>query len=284
MQQRSILRIPSCDCQTNWILSEYCSCVFLAVVCLRFGPTGSWDFIYSNICDQCEEIFLGLSSWGTVHSLLFTLKLVVRLVSSVGVKRLSRTLLEMWENQASKFKSRHVGSFVQCQIYIISHVPVLKVWMDGHGWRPGTYFQYVLSPSYFLGKFGGILESVKCRPCMHCCFRTLSTAIYSQSLWLILGFSGTYGLIQKLCWKKSIGLCHFKFLVLFCWINHAVGNGPGFQKQWLHELKISCSCFDELFHECLHQFLILFQLIHPVALIHVSNISILVNKWDSSCC
>ena len=23
--------------------------------------------------------------------------------------------------------------------------PVLKVWMDGHGRRPGTYFQYVLA-------------------------------------------------------------------------------------------------------------------------------------------
>ena len=38
--------------------------------------------------------------------------------------------------------------------------PVLKVWMDGHGLRPGTYFQYVLASSHFLGHFGGILESV----------------------------------------------------------------------------------------------------------------------------
>ena len=38
--------------------------------------------------------------------------------------------------------------------------PVLKVWMDGHGRRPGTYFQYVLASSHFLGHFGEILESV----------------------------------------------------------------------------------------------------------------------------
>ena len=37
---------------------------------------------------------------------------------------------------------------------------MLKVWMDGHGRRPGTYFQYVLASSHFLDHFGGILESV----------------------------------------------------------------------------------------------------------------------------
>ena len=37
---------------------------------------------------------------------------------------------------------------------------VLEVWMDGHGRCPGTYFQYVLASSHFLGDFGGILESV----------------------------------------------------------------------------------------------------------------------------
>ena len=37
---------------------------------------------------------------------------------------------------------------------------VLKVWMDGHGRHPGTYFQYVLVSSHFLGHFGGILENV----------------------------------------------------------------------------------------------------------------------------
>ena len=38
---------------------------------------------------------------------------------------------------------------------------VLKVWMDGHGRRPGTYFQHVLASSHFWGHFGGILESVQ---------------------------------------------------------------------------------------------------------------------------
>ena len=37
---------------------------------------------------------------------------------------------------------------------------MLKVWMDGHGRRPGTYFQYVPASSHFLGHYGGILESV----------------------------------------------------------------------------------------------------------------------------
>ena len=37
---------------------------------------------------------------------------------------------------------------------------LLTVWMDGHERRPGTYFQYVLASSHFLGNFGGILESV----------------------------------------------------------------------------------------------------------------------------
>ena len=33
--------------------------------------------------------------------------------------------------------------------------------MDGHGWRPGPYFRYVLAfSSHFLGHFRGILESV----------------------------------------------------------------------------------------------------------------------------
>ena len=39
-------------------------------------------------------------------------------------------------------------------------VAVLKVWMDGHGWRPGTYLKYVLASSHFLGNFGGILENI----------------------------------------------------------------------------------------------------------------------------
>ena len=37
---------------------------------------------------------------------------------------------------------------------------VLKVWMNGHGQSPGTYFQYVLASSHFLGHFRGIFESV----------------------------------------------------------------------------------------------------------------------------
>ena len=53
-----------------------------------------------------------------------------------------------------------------------------KVWMDGHGWRPGTYFQYVLASSHFLGHFGEILESVHALLFSHFnyFFHTLSTA------------------------------------------------------------------------------------------------------------
>ena len=42
-----------------------------------------------------------------------------------------------------------------------SSLSVLKVWMDGHGRRPGTYFKYVLASSHFLGNFWEILESVQ---------------------------------------------------------------------------------------------------------------------------
>ena len=43
---------------------------------------------------------------------------------------------------------------------------VLKVWMDGHGRRPGTYFQYVLAEIYY-------------RSSMHYFFHTLSTGYHN---------------------------------------------------------------------------------------------------------
>ena len=54
---------------------------------------------------------------------------------------------------------------------------MLKVWMDGHGRRPGTYFQYVLASSHFLGHFGGILESVHAL-----LFHTLSTEGHAMNV------------------------------------------------------------------------------------------------------
>ena len=75
----------------------------------------------------------------------------------------SPTYFRKLESNSQEFHNYLLGNtisvFFNCSAPLVIST-VLKVWMDGHGWRPGTHFQYVLSSSHFLDHFEGILESV----------------------------------------------------------------------------------------------------------------------------
>ena len=63
--------------------------------------------------------------------------------------------------------------------------------MDGHGRRPGTYFQYVLASSHFLDNFGGLLESVHAllfSHFKHCADVILFAFLYPVELLYLHGF------------------------------------------------------------------------------------------------
>ena len=79
-----------------------------------------------------------------------------------------------------RFPSRFEMAPVVKGLYNASSITVLKVWMDGHGRRPATYFQYVLASSHFLGHFRGILESVHALLFSH--FKHWSIMPYNPSM------------------------------------------------------------------------------------------------------